>query len=394
MASEVKSGLGGRLAFADLLRGLAALAVVIGHLTFDFLNDPQLIARVTLSEPLPGIAIPEIIDRFFNLFRVAAIGVAVFFLISGFVIPLSLERTSTPAYLLKRFLRIFPAYWVALLICLVALFLSEAFWSKSDWFTPIDYISNTLLVANVFARPDIIAVGWTLQIEVKFYLLAPLIYMALKRGMLIPVLLCGAAVAGIFWNATALCDNVHIACWDHYRIGARMVWLDAMSMVYMLIGSVFYAHYRGLISTWRAVLGVVFLFACYQACVSTSPLPIMTMGRHLPYFWGLAIFACCYALRDKIALARPFRFLADISYSLYMIHTIIGCVTMRLLMAAGVPYLACLVAALALVTTLATAMHRWVEAPMIALGKRLSNAWFGSRKRDTAPALTSAALQG
>jgi hypothetical protein len=39
-------------------------------------------------------------------------------------------------------------------------------------------------------------------------------------------------------------------------------------------------------------------------------------------------------------------------------------------------------------------MHRWVEAPMIALGKRLSNAWFGSRKRDTAPALASAALQG
>jgi peptidoglycan/LPS O-acetylase OafA/YrhL len=77
-----------------------------------------------------------------------------------------------------------------------------------------------------------------------------------------------------------------------------------------------------------------------------------------------------------------------------MIHTLVGCITMQLLMAAGVPYLVCLIAALALVTTLATAMHRWVEAPMIALGKRLSNAWFGSRKRDTAPALASAALQG
>ena len=129
---------------------------------------------------------------------------AVFFLISGFVIPLSLEGTTVDGYLLKRFLRIFPPYWVALAICLEALFISGAFWSKTHWFTAVDYISNTFLVANLFARPDNISVGWTLQIEIKFYLLAPAIYMALSRGRLFPLLLGGAAVAGIFWNATAL----------------------------------------------------------------------------------------------------------------------------------------------------------------------------------------------
>jgi hypothetical protein len=41
-------------------------------------------------------------------------------------------------------------------------------------------------------------------------------------------------------------------------------------------------------------------------------------------------------------------------------------------------------------------MHAYVEAPMIALGKRLSSAWFGSRtrKHDAAPVLPSPALQG
>lgn len=382
-----------RLEFADLLRGLACLTVVVGHLTIDFLNDPPLIAFITRSEPWPSIILPDTIDRLIGIFDMAAMGVAVFFLISGFVIPLSLERTTIRGYFVKRFLRIFPPYWVALAICLVALSISGTVWSKSSWMTPIDYISNSFLLGNLFARPDIIAVGWTLQIEIKFYLLAPLIYMALKRGMLIPVLLCGLAVVGIFWNASVICDNVHIACWDHYRINTRMVWLDVMSIVYMLIGSTLYAHYRKFVSTRQVVFGVIFLFACYQACVSTTPLPIMTIDRRLPYFWGLVIFAVCYLLRDRIALTRPFRFLADISYSLYMVHMLVGCITIRLLMAAGVPYLACLVAALVLVTVVATAMHSCVEAPVIELGKRLSNAWFGSRKRDTVP-LRSPALQG
>jgi peptidoglycan/LPS O-acetylase OafA/YrhL len=382
-----------RLEFADLLRGLACLAVVLGHLTIDFLNDPPLIAFITMSEPWPSITVPDVLDRLLNTFSIAAMGVAVFFLISGFVIPLSLEATTVRGYFLKRFLRIFPPYWAALAICLVALSISGAVWSKSSWFTAIDYISNSFLLGNLFARPDMIAVGWTLQIEIKFYLLAPLIYMTLKRGMLIPVLLCGLAVVGIFWNATILCDNVHIACWDHYRINARMFWLDVMSIVYMLIGSVLYAHYRKLISTRQVVFGVVFLFACYQACISTTPLPIMTIDRRLPYFWGVVIFVCCYLLRGRIVLAPPFRFLANISYSLYMVHTVVGCIIMRLLMAAGVPYLVCLAVALLLVFLLATAMHSYLEAPMIALGKRLNNAWFASQRRDTVP-LGLPALRG
>ena len=101
--------------------------------------------------------------------------------------------------------------------------------------------------------------------------------------------------------------------------------------------------------------------------------------------WGLIIFVSLYMLRSRITLTRPFRFLADISYSLYVIHPLVGYVTMQLLIAAGLPYLAAFVVALALVIGIAWTMHLYVEAPMIALGKRLSSAWFGSRKRDKAP---------
>lgn len=86
-------------------------------------------------------------------------------------------------------------------------------------------------------------------------------------------------------------------------------------------------------------------------------------------------------------MTAPFRFLANISYSLYVIHPIAGYVTMRLLTAAGLPYLAAFAIALAFVIGIASAMHVYVEAPTIALGKR-------SRERRAAPAAAAPALQG
>jgi peptidoglycan/LPS O-acetylase OafA/YrhL len=384
LGAQIKSASGERLAFADLLRGLAALVVVLGHYTILYLTQPDIIALLTAGEPLTASSVPQSLAPVLDLFNLPSIGVAVFFLISGFVIPLSLEGTDTRSYFLKRFLRIFPTYWIALAIAVAVIFVSATIWSKPIPQTGTDYISNTLLLANAFSRPDILSVAWTLQIEIKFYVLAPFIYLALKRRALLPVLLCGVSVVGVYWNATALCDNVHIACWDHYRFGSRMLWFDAMFIVFMLIGSIFFAHYRKLLPTWQAIAGVLFLFGCYQASVGASPLPFIAHDRRLPYMLGLTIFASIYVLRDRVNLTRPFRFLADISYSLYLVHPLLGYVTMRLLMAYGVPYMLAFPVALALVIGLATLMYQIVEAPLIALGKRLSKAWFGARKSSNA----------
>jgi peptidoglycan/LPS O-acetylase OafA/YrhL len=385
------------LAFADLLRGVAALIVVVGHFTYLYLHSPEVVALITMGEPSLPVEFPQIVLRLVDIFNLPSMGVAAFFLISGFVIPLSLEGTSTRAYFLKRFLRIFPTYWVALTIGIAALFVSASFWSKPVAHDAVDYFSNTFLLANLFGRFDILSVAWTLQIEVKFYLVAPFIYIALKRGMLWPLLLCGLAVVCVCWNATSFCNNVDIACWDHYRFSVRMFWIDVMHMVFMLIGSVIYAQYRKLITNWQAIAGVAFLFASYQGAVLASPLPVS--NRDLPYLWGLMIFGSLYLLRGRVTLTPVFRFLANISYSLYVIHPLVGYVTMRLLMAAGLSYLPAFAVALGLVIVIAWAMHLCVEAPMIALGKRLSSAWFGSRKRDTlaipetVPALVPIALQ-
>ncbi|MBV9066082.1 MAG: acyltransferase, partial [Methylobacteriaceae bacterium] len=351
LGSQFNAGSANRLAFADLLRGIAAFVVVLGHFTVLYLTNPTIVSQIVMSEQRTAVPLPRVVNDLVTLFDLPSMGVAVFFLISGFVIPLSLEGTNTRSYLLKRFLRIFPTYWVALVIGVAAIFASAAFWSKPITHNYIDYFGNTFLIANLFGRFDILSVAWTLQIEIKFYLFAPLFYLALKRGTLLPLLLCGLAVVGVFWNATAFCNNVDIACWDHYRFSVRMIWQDTMYMVYMLIGSILYAHYRKLISNWQAIGGVAFLFGCYDIAGMAPPIP--RDGQYLPYLWGLIIFVALYVLRNRITLPRPFKFLADISYSLYVIHPLVGYVTMQLLMAVGLPYLASLTIALALVIGIA-----------------------------------------
>jgi peptidoglycan/LPS O-acetylase OafA/YrhL len=89
-----------KFGFADALRGPAALCVVASHLLGNlFPNWP------------------------FEMQLLGKLGVAVFFLVSGFVIPISLTKYDTGAFLIARVLRIYPTYAVALTITLASIWM-------------------------------------------------------------------------------------------------------------------------------------------------------------------------------------------------------------------------------------------------------------------------------
>lgn len=83
-----------RLVEVDALRGVAALAVVLFHYTTRFTDLFQ-----------PGV--PPAVS-----FPGGHYGVNLFFIISGFVIFMTLEKTARPLdFVVSRFSRLFPAYW-------------------------------------------------------------------------------------------------------------------------------------------------------------------------------------------------------------------------------------------------------------------------------------------
>ena len=140
----------------ELLRFIAALAVVYFH------------AVGTLR----AVAFPEIGPN--SLTELGAAGVDVFFVISGFVIFLSLTRKNrTPIEFARdRLIRLVPAYWILTISHLVIL-ASVAILRAAE--VPFDFswtIQSLFFVSQPLGNNlPLISQGWSLEIEMLFYLL-------------------------------------------------------------------------------------------------------------------------------------------------------------------------------------------------------------------------------
>src|SRR5437016_5851331 len=107
-----------RVQFADSLRGVACLSVGISHYCGVFWTGGPVIPLIANVPPLPADIAPPYLYGVVvssNHFNTGAFGVALFFLISGFVIPLSLDRLGTFSFLRARCWRIGPTYAVGFL---------------------------------------------------------------------------------------------------------------------------------------------------------------------------------------------------------------------------------------------------------------------------------------
>jgi peptidoglycan/LPS O-acetylase OafA/YrhL len=154
-----------RFPLVDSLRAIAALSIVVFHLTF----------------ALGGWANPTLGPYL----RQLNVGVAVFFVISGFVLyrPFAAARLAAAphppfrGYAVRRILRIVPAYWVCLPVA--ALLLQTA----SEVFTPRGIVTYFGFLQIYDASTIIGGLGtaWSLCVEVTFYAALPLWVLLMRR---------------------------------------------------------------------------------------------------------------------------------------------------------------------------------------------------------------------
>ena len=135
-----------RLQELDCLRGIAAILVVLFHFT---MGNPA----------------------FFNIFDFGCTGVELFFLISGFVIFLTLKKTrSGRSFVISRFARIYPTYWVCVTITTAAIILWQFITYQPVVHPGLSvYLLNLTMLQAYFNVNSIDGVYWTLTIELLFY---------------------------------------------------------------------------------------------------------------------------------------------------------------------------------------------------------------------------------
>ena len=145
-------GVRGRIDYLDGLRGIAAIAVVLQHLA----------ERILLADPASR---PILQPAFLDLFNAGRFGVALFFLISGFVIPFSFkEPRPLLRFAVSRFFRLYPAYWLSLAL---ALLIFPPLTGESYSIQRI--VANITMAQAAFGQRDVIGAYWTLFIELAFY---------------------------------------------------------------------------------------------------------------------------------------------------------------------------------------------------------------------------------
>lgn len=355
-----------KLVFAHQLRGIAALLIVITHYFGVYYGAQGVIAGLTASPDLHLVA-PAWVPYMDFPYLKGPFGVAVFFLISGFVIPFSLRKQRGAGFLLARALRIYPTYIACLMLGLLAVSLSACYWQlpfPPDW---ARIAANALLVHNLANFGTYDAVNWTLAIELKFYLLAALCAPALVQRKPAVLALVAAAIIGVGLL------QPHLTALQPF-LGALST--DLNYVVFMLIGVLFYQHYQGLLTSAGLAGGALLLLAAFLLAWRIGPQRDQVPVLAEYYVYALIVFGACYALRERFRPVHVLDFLADISYPLYAVHPLLGYVMLKLLMQHGLPFGPAVCITLASAVALAWLLHRVVETPCTAWGKKLAAAYW------------------
>ncbi|MEU4427298.1 acyltransferase [Actinoplanes sp. NPDC024001] len=333
-----------RMAFLDGLRLVAALMVVLYHYAaFTGAADAW-------DVPSPQHAFPQ-------LSGIAAygwLGVELFFLISGFVICMSSWGRSTGAFARSRIVRLFPAYWAAVLITVTV----TTIWTmprplEGTW---SDVLVNLTMLQQPLGAPRVEGVYWTLWAEARFYLLFGLV---------------------VWWGLTARRVLGLGYAWlivSAYTVEAKMPVLTSIFMpdyAPYFVGGIgfFLIHKRGHdLKVWGLVAfsWLVAQHHTYEAVGQVGE----ALKRPLSGAAGVLLVTVFYVLMAGVALGwftrLNWRWMTSaglLTYPLYLLHEKIGWVIIYNLREVRPRYvtLGITVAAMLLASWL---LHRLVERPL------------------------------
>ena len=184
-----------RIHFCDDLRGLASLLVMMALFIVGFES-----LKGYLYNPVNKGVYPEWFLNMLPNFFDGALGVSLFFLISGFVIPNAVMSKGSKTFLIARIIRIYPTMIVSLLITLCIVFLAN---SNSVISNVIAYLKNVSLFRGWIGGENLNSVLWSLEVEIRFYFYIACAIYLLKNSpityFMIPLLIVSLSLSARFF---------------------------------------------------------------------------------------------------------------------------------------------------------------------------------------------------
>jgi peptidoglycan/LPS O-acetylase OafA/YrhL len=340
-----------RLQFLDAVRGIAAFTVAVQH------------AVETVS--------PSFLKWSHEVFRPGEWGVVLFFVSSGFIIPVSLDRyRSVGRFWVGRFFRLYPLYWAVVAGAWI-LFAFDRFGLPEDY--RLHWVrasaANLTMAQEFIGQPHVLGQAWTLSYEFVFYGLVSLLFLVrLDKypGWILTVGLATAVGAGTWIPMRMLTEGtgadrlaVLLACavaaagaavLARRSLGAAVAaagfavaivllvanrnhpaWFSALLLSSMFVGWVLHRWTTGGASTMQAVAAVggatVVVVVSHAMHFQVNNVPgtdIFTnaTAESITFVAAYAVFVAFLALR-RHGFPRPLRWLGEVSYSVYLVHGVV-----------------------------------------------------------------------
>ena len=318
----------------DALRGIAALMVVLFH--------------YTMKRPEAELG-----------FKLGTTGVDLFFIISGFVIFMSLTKAKTSLdFVINRVSRLYPTYWT----CVTFTFVLIAFFAlKNHEAIPLkQYVGNMTMFQYYLGITDLDGPYWTMIIEMIFYIGIVLLFhfKALKylNPIGITLSLTVIVLTTFFYNSTTQWFLKYIPLLQYVPL--------------FLAGTIFYKSYTQkskLIENYALLLFcLICQIAMFKYCGrSRSVISQSQYASMLIVYFGLFVLF----INGKLGfiVSKATLFLGKISFALYLIHQY---VSIRLILPLLIDkyhfnfWIASLLIALPIVIILATLVTYFVDIPL------------------------------
>jgi peptidoglycan/LPS O-acetylase OafA/YrhL len=298
----VLSNKNSRINELDLLRFLAALAVVFHHYSLvGFAIDSQTIV------PYPLVS---------SIFKYGYLGVDLFFMISGFVILMTASSGNLQHFIISRLVRLYPAFWICCTITFVAIL---AIGSPEYEATFSQYLVNMTMLSGFMQIESIDNVYWSLFVELKFYALVAIVLL-MGRIQQIELLFS-------FW----LVVTIVLLIYPVYPLTRfHFILLDGYSAHFIAGAAFFFIWHRGM--SWSRYLIIVAAWCCalYQSIVDVHEFEIRIRNDLNPVVIT-AIVSAFFLIMNMISCKKTgvighvnWVLLGAITYPLYLLHQNLG----------------------------------------------------------------------
>ena len=281
-----------RIKELDAFRGIAAFAVMIYHFTT--------IYDKTFSETATKFSLDY-----------GWLGVPFFFILSGFVITLTVEKCkSSKEFLLKRFLRLYPTYWICLSITVAVIFIGNLNTRYETFDKSIaEVLMNYTMFHRYFNFDNVDGAYWSLLPELLFYVIMAVLLRFNKHKKL------------LLYNSFLI-----LICAVHYFFPLPIIGktLTVHYILLFMIGINFYRIYTSNGCFYNHILILInLILGVYLYQIERFKYTVIFLGISFTLI-VLCFYFFVFKMLAFFGNIKPLVFLGTISYALYLIHQNVG----------------------------------------------------------------------